>query len=667
MTVLSNSLNPKRVCNRRLIPVILLALVFLVCPLVSPIRAADSGNADDVLHFLDQTIDWYRRIASTDTAAGSPEEVIYRDGVRQEATKALQFAFEYARSQAAILSAGESGSSTTRAAAGSRGANLAQAIITAQQQMVQIQAQLDAIAGDLPAAAPTTRPILEARRGKLLAELDLQQSRMSALKDLVGFISSSQSAGGGLLEKVNDLQRTVPEATVAPKTTASGNTTADKSPNPPQSSSPSLIPDLLPSTPPSAPTASSTEAFHAANSGLLGLVEEMFTLTREMSTLSGLENQTDKLSAENQKLRDAIRPQLQEAMQRANALAATRESEDVATLSSQRDQIEGLAARFKLLAAAAVPLADQNIMLDTARTNLTNWRTTVQREYGQTLRYLLFRVISIVVAILILVGISEIWRRATFRYVKDLRRRRQFLLLRRIVVGFFIVVIIIAGVVTEIGSLATFAGLITAGIAVSLQTVIVSGVAYFFLIGRYGVRVGDRVTISGITGDVVDIGLFRLYMMELGGTPPNLYRTGRIVVFSNSVLFGGSAFFKQMPGADYTWHQVVMTLAPDSDMQLAEKLLLQAVAGVYEPYRENIERQHVSVNESMHLQLPPPKPEGHLRFMNGGLEFTIRYPVELHRAPEVDDAITRKLLEAIEKEPKLKLVPSGSPSIQAAA
>jgi len=49
-----------------------------------------------------------------------------------------------------------------------------------------------------------------------------------------------------------------------------------------------------------------------------------------------------------------------------------------------------------------------------------------------------------------------------------------------------------------------------------------------------------------------------------------------------------------------------------------------------------------------------------------GLEFTLRYPVELTRASEVEDRITRALLAAIEQEPKLRLVSSGTPVIQPA-
>src|SRR6202030_4724181 len=147
---------------------------------------------------------------------------------------------------------------------------------------------------------------------------------------------------------------------------------------------------------------------------------------------------------------------------------------------------------------------------------------------------------------------SEAWRRLTYKYIQDARRRRQFLLLRRFVVGFLVGVVLIMGFVSEFSSLATFAGFVTAGIAVGLQALLLSVAAYFFVVGRYGIRVGDRISIAGVTGDVVDIGLVRLYLMELAGTSVDLYSPGRIVVFSNSVLFQtGTPLFKQAPGTEY--------------------------------------------------------------------------------------------------------------------
>ncbi len=90
--------------------------------------------------------------------------------------------------------------------------------------------------------------------------------------------------------------------------------------------------------------------------------------------------------------------------------------------------------------------------------------------------------------------------------------------MRRVVTGFLIGTVLIMGFVSEFSSLATFAGFVTAGIAVGLQAILLSIAAYFFVVGRYGIRVGDRISIAGVTGDVIDIGLVRFYLMELVGT-----------------------------------------------------------------------------------------------------------------------------------------------------
>ena len=63
--------------------------------------------------------------------------------------------------------------------------------------------------------------------------------------------------------------------------------------------------------------------------------------------------------------------------------------------------------------------------------------------------------------------------------------------------------------------------------------------------------------ISGVTGNVVDIGLIRLHLMELGGNGSDRQPTGRVVVFSNSIVFESSAsFFKQIPGTNFGWREV---------------------------------------------------------------------------------------------------------------
>jgi small-conductance mechanosensitive channel len=229
------------------------------------------------------------------------------------------------------------------------------------------------------------------------------------------------------------------------------------------------------------------------------------------------------------------------------------------------------------------------------------------------------------------------------------------------------VVVLTLGFVSEFSSLATFAGFITAGIAVGLQAVLLSVAAYFFIIGRYGIRVGDRISVAGVTGDVVDIGLVRLYMMELAGTGLDLYPTGRIVVFSNAVLFqAGTPLFKQIPGTEYAWHEVVMNIAPSGNHQAAQKKLVAAVDQVYEKYRHRIEKQHEMIERRVDIQIATPKPEARLQFADNGLELLVRYPVDIRKAPDIDEEMTRKVLQLTESDPELKTAVTGTPKIRSA-
>ncbi len=609
--------------------------LLLVCSATS-VRAASAQTKPNpgqaVLDELNQTIDWYRRVTALDQSSITPPEVLFRDSVRQNARQILHQSFVYARAEAAAINANAGATPSHNA----QNAKLSQAAAASSQRMTQLQTQLDAVTASLSNTTAASRPALEAQRDELTAELNLAKARSDVIQHVSDF--TAESGGSTLLQQIDDLERSLPDAQPQQQ-----NSSASKSTE-----------------------SSALQNIRPESTGIIGLIEDMFTLSRRMKDIKDLDKKAGALQETNEKIRAPLRAELLDALHRADALSQTRPSDNAQALDVLKDQFDELTSRFKLLASAGVPLAEQNILVGSTRSALQQWHDAVHGEYFRVIRALLIRLGAIGLSILILLGVSNLWRRATFRYVTDMRRRRQFLLVRRLIVGAIIIVIVVAGVVTEFSSLATFAGLITAGIAVALQTVILSGVAHFFFLGRYGVRVGDRVTISGITGDVIDIGIFRLYMLELSSSHSDLQPTGRIVVFSNSVLFQPSAFYKQIPGANYVWHELALTVSPNSDYHLTEQRLMGAVQHVYDEYKESIQQQHAAANEHVHMPLPEPKPQARLRFVDSGLEFVVRYPVESRRAAEIDDRITRQLLDTIDQEPKLKLVPSGTPKIQPA-
>jgi small-conductance mechanosensitive channel len=138
--------------------------------------------------------------------------------------------------------------------------------------------------------------------------------------------------------------------------------------------------------------------------------------------------------------------------------------------------------------------------------------------------------------------------------------------------------------------------------------------------------------------------------------------TGRVVAFSNSIVFQPTTgLFRQIPGTSFGWHEISLTLAPDTDYRLVEQRLLKVVEDVYADYREDMERQrHLMERTLSTVPIHDLRPASRLRLTSSGLEAVIRYPVSLQRGSEIDDRVTRELLQAIDKEPKLKLVGSGN-------
>ncbi|MGC4055860.1 MAG: mechanosensitive ion channel [Paludibaculum sp.] len=541
--------------------------------------------------------------------------------MRQSSIDTVRLAFEFARAQAAIPAAATTENPQPDA---SRSRTLAQSAAAAAQRVEQAQSELDRLNLQLQTASGAVRARLQAQRDEVTSEANFAKARRDALRTLIGFLSAPDE--GGLTAKIAALERAVPEAAPAQKAAVEV---------------------------PSSVRVAAAPDFHPESAGIVGLTAEVFSVSQRMNQLDRLAQETDALRQAADKLRGPLRTALRDVIRRGDALAQLPESSNIEALNAQRKQIDALLARFKQLSASSSPLSEQSAQINASRGRIQEWRRILGERYSSALRYLLLRIGMLGVALLVIFGVSELARRATVRYVQDLRRRRQFLVLRRIVVGCAVALLVILSFVTEFGSLATFAGFSAAGIAVAMQSVILSVVAYFFLVGRWGVRAGDRVTVSGVTGEVADVGLFRLYLLELGGSGPTLQPTGRIVVFPNAVFFQPSAMFKQLPGIDYVWRAVILKFPGRSDFAKLERRLLDAVETIWAEYRDTIDRQHSNFQASLLVHTEAPRPESRIRFIEAGLEITIRYPVEIRRVAEIDDRITREVIRLLESEPAL--------------
>src|SRR6185437_13068655 len=132
---------------------------------------------------------------------------------------------------------------------------------------------------------------------------------------------------------------------------------------------------------------------------------------------------------------------------------------------------------------------------------------------------------------------------AAFDRISGDRRQRQalriILNLGTQLIGLLLVLLVIFGAPQQTP---TILGLTTAGLTVVFQDFILAFCGWFVLMGRNGIRVGDWVEINDVGGEVVELGLFRTWLLETGNWTAHGHPTGRRVSFLNGYAIRGKYF-----------------------------------------------------------------------------------------------------------------------------
>ena len=592
----------------------------------------DTGSsipADRILPFLNQSINFYRQAAIQQQIATEPQEQLLLYDNRQIADQIVRFAFDFARAQADAMSAERSSAAQAAGSAGSSqyGA-LKQMLAKLDKDVQDTQAEADSDRQKLATASSAGRAHLQSTISELQGEIALTEARRDAVRSMLDFVSGSASSNlgaNGLKAQIEALAASVPAAN-------SGASVSNQNRN---------------ASPPPPPAAI------AAPSGIWDLSADLFSLSSKLQTITAMMDATNSLLQTGKDLRAPFIAQMKDLSSQGDTLAGQADTANPAQLAQEKQQLDALATQFKQLSAAVIPLSKQSVILSLYQKNLASWRDYVGTRYSSDLRSLGIRVGILVLIVAGIIVLSDLWRRAVYRYVHEARRRHQLLLIRKLVLWFVIALIVAATLAGRLSSFVTFAGLLTAGVAVALQNVILSVVGYFFLIGKFGIRVGDRVEVSGITGEVIDIGLVRFHLMEFGdGATP----TGRVVAFSNSVVFQPtSGLFKQIPGASILWHSITLPVPADSDFGLVKKKLLEAVENVLGEYRGEMERLYGELEKrGIMFSERGLRPRLEIHLASGGMEATIRYPVNLQHATDIDARVSRELRKALDACAKLE-------------
>lgn len=607
-------------------------------PQVSP--ASTTPDDSSVISFLGDVISWSRGLALEEQIVEQPSDVLFVSQNKYQAGRIVGMAFDFARAEAAVLAA--SGQQAPTAASDVLGRpdvirnfrlKLDAAVKAAAEQVTRLKAQMGA-------TPKRKREAVAQQLAGAQGDLELAQARLDFFTSIGEFErtgAEADRARSGLLGRIGELEQSLPQKDAA----------------------------AMP------PPADKVMKQAGEPSGVFGHARHLLTLRRSIEVTGQRIDATNRLGKRAQEFHQSLEGRHERIDARVQALAGQAVSgadADPATVKKRNKELELLQTEHTQVAKALPPLGAEAVLLRRYATNLAQWRDSLKQRSLEELRGLVARLIGIGLVFGAIFAAAIIWRKLTFRYVQDLHRRHQLLQVRMIVVAFAVALMLLFNFTSELGTIATVMGFAAAGIAFALQNVILSLAGYFFLTGRFGIRVGDRVELGGIRGDVIDIGVVKLTLMELSGEGNDRQPTGRVVVFPNSVVFQPNAnFFKQAPGTSFIWNELRLGLAPDCDYRLAEKRLMEVVDQVFAGYRDTVHDQCRAMERQLNLRLETPKPQSRLRLSRSGIEMIIRYPVDARSAVQIADEVSRRLLDTIKQEPGLRLVTLSTPNIQAGA
>lgn len=256
--------------------------------------------------------------------------------------------------------------------------------------------------------------------------------------------------------------------------------------------------------------------------------------------------------------------------------------------------------------------------------------------------------VAALIGLAVVFALSQIARRSINRFVADTTTRyrgRKFVAF----LGYFLAIAVVATIFSsKLGGLTVAFGVAGAGVAFALQEVIASAAGWVVVsFGNY-YSIGDRVQLGGVKGDVIDIGILRTTLMEVGQWVNSDLYNGRIVRVVNSFVFK-EPVFNYSGDFPFLWDEITLPVRYGSDWGYTRKALNEVVNEVCKDYAiESAEAWKQAVNR-YRLEEARIEPMITLAATDNWIEFTVRYIVDYRKRRFVKDRLFTRILEEVDK------------------
>ena len=190
-------------------------------------------------------------------------------------------------------------------------------------------------------------------------------------------------------------------------------------------------------------------------------------------------------------------------------------------------------------------------------------------------------------------------------------------------------------------------GLLTAGITITLQELILSiaGSFYIFFVKVY--KPGDRIEINGIKGDVIDIDSIYTTMMEIGEWVSSDNYSGRIVKLSNAFVFKG-AIYNYSQDFPFVWDEFNLPIRYGSDTDLAKEIVISIASETLSEYVNQSIATWKTVVHKYYIEDALVEPTLAITMTDNWIQFNLRYIVDYKKRRSTKHLLNERIGKAIE-------------------
>lgn len=254
-----------------------------------------------------------------------------------------------------------------------------------------------------------------------------------------------------------------------------------------------------------------------------------------------------------------------------------------------------------------------------------------------------------IVALLVLLVAWILYRIAARQIgdqVADAEKRHRYRKRVSYTIAATVVLVLSIAFFDAVRELGTVLGFIGAGLAIALREYLASFLAWFYILGQRNITLGSRIEIgvpNGVRGDVIDIGVFKLTMVEVRGEGIGEQSSGRLVTVPNFKILTDPVYHFTA-GSPFVWDEIDFTVTFESDWERAKEIIREAGNRVYEPHAEEIASGFREIESAYAFRYGVSTPIVYVSIAASGVNLRLRYLTHVRQRRGNRDEISREVL-----------------------